>query len=143
MTPATLQAPMHTTDPVGGESLAWGAPIPIYASAKQIGSRQKLSAGLPITETIWTIACCWRPEVASGWRINLKLFGQRHTLDIVGQPQYRPDAPLKERMILTAQTGTAEAMDQSAAPPAPVIPAGALLAGEGWLALGPGALVIA
>jgi hypothetical protein len=34
-------------------------------------------------------------------------------------------------------------MSQSAAPPAPVIPTGALLVGEGWLALGPGPLVIA
>lgn len=141
MTPATLQAPMHTTDSVGGESLAWGPAIRILADARQISSRRKLAADLPLTDTIWTIKIRYRSTVTRGWRVTLHRGAERIPLDIIGDPE--DQGGRRQWLILTAQTGAAEAMSQSAAPPAPVIPAGALLVGGGWLALDSGALVIA
>lgn len=119
MTPATLQAPLHTTDPVGGESLAWGPPVRILADARQISSRRKLAAGklaadLPLTDTIWTIKIRWRPGVTRGWRVTLHRGAERIPLDIIGDPE--DQGGRRQWLILTAQTGSAEAMAQAPAP---------------------------
>lgn len=114
MTPATLQAPLHTTDPVGGESLAWGPPVRILADARQISSRRKLAADLPLTDTIWTIKIRWRPGVTRGWRVTLHRGAERIPLDIIGDPE--DQGGRRQWLILTAQTGSAEAMAQAPAP---------------------------
>lgn len=140
MTPATLQAPLHTTDAVGGEALAWGPAIRILADARQISSRRKLAADLPLTDTIWTIKIRYRSAVTRGWRVTLHRGAERIPLDIIGDPE--DQGGRRQWLILTAQTGTAEAMSQSTAPATPVAPLDALMIDDGWLTLPSGALVM-
>jgi SPP1 family predicted phage head-tail adaptor len=139
MIPATLQAPMHITDAVGGEALAWGPAIRILADARQISSRRKLAADLPLTDTIWTIKIRYRSAVAKGWRVTLHRGAERIPLDIIGDPE--DQGSRRQWLILTAQTGSAEAMAQSVAPVTPSAPLDALMGDGDWLTLPAGALV--
>jgi head-tail adaptor len=110
MIPATIQAPQHTADALGGETLAWGAPIRILADARQISSRRKLAADMPLTDSVWTIKIRWRAAVTRGWRITLSHAGRQIPLDIIGDPE--DQGGKRQWLILTAQTATAEAMAQ-------------------------------
>lgn len=141
MTPATLQPPMHTTDPMGGEVLGWGAPIRILADARQISSRRKLAADIPLTDSIWTIKIRYRFGVGPGWRVTVRHAGRVIPLDIIGDPD---DLGGKRQwLILTAQTGTGEAMTQLPTPDAPAVPSGSLALTAGWLTPPAGSLAIA
>jgi head-tail adaptor len=140
MTPATLQAPLHTADALGGEVLAWGAPIRVLADARQISSRRKLAADLPLTDSVWTIKIRWRAGITRGWRVTLLQAGRQISLDIIGDPE--DQGGKRQWLILTAQTATAEAMAQADGPPPSVIPVGAMLIGGGSLTLPAGELVL-
>lgn len=141
MTPATLQAPLHTTDATGGEVLGWGAPIRILADARQISTRRKLAADIPLTDSIWTIKIRYRFGVGPGWRVTVRHAGRVIPLDIIGDPE---DLGGKRQwLILTAQTGTGEAMTQLPQPVTPEAPVGSLSIASGWLGLPVGPLVLA